>query len=147
SNDICLWDVDSASFKYRFQTAHHHGDIESLQFTPQAKLISAARDNTIAVWSLGEKNASLDVVLEGRSGDVTRPGVSSDGRRLLFDIAQSLRVISLPSRRTEAVMQNVSDTYKFLSFAYFTPDDRLILTGTNMEGRLSVWRAPSAQAL
>ncbi|MFL5342175.1 MAG: hypothetical protein ACJ8F7_18670 [Gemmataceae bacterium] len=144
SKDICLWDVATAELKYRVQTVHHLGDITGLRITPQAKLISAARDNTIAIWSLGEKNASLDSVLSGRSGYVERPGVSSDGQRLLYDIGSSLRVVSLPDLRTEAVMHNVTDTYRYGGFAQFTPDNQFIVTGTNVQSRLSVWRAPSA---
>ena len=146
SRDICLWDVASGTFKYRFQTPHHQGDITSMQFTPQAKLISTSRDNTIAIWSLGDKQASLDSVLEGRSGDVTRPGVSSDGLHMLFDVGQSLRILSLPDQRPEAEIRNSADSYKFASFAYFTPDDRMILTGTSTDNRLTLWKAPTANS-
>ncbi len=64
ARDIALWDVESGEFKYRFPTAHL-GDITSLTFTPQAKMVSASRDNTIRVWSLGDKGAKLDFTQEG----------------------------------------------------------------------------------
>jgi WD40 repeat protein len=143
SRDICLWEVASAKLKYQFPS-HHLGEITTLTFTPQSKLVSASRDGSIAVWSLGEKGASLDLTLDGRSGDVAHVGVSHSGKFVLFDIGQSLRTIAIPERVTVGVMQSLTDAYKFASFAYYSPDDKLILTGTNAEGRLAVWKAPTA---
>ena len=147
SRDICLWDVATGKLKYVFPP-QHLGEIQSLTFTPQAKLVSAARDNTLAVWSLGETGANLDYAVQGRSGDVARVGISHSGRYALFDIAQSLRVITLAEqllkRQDVAELRSMTDAYKFATFAIYSPDDRLILTGTNTESRLSVWKAPTA---
>jgi WD40 repeat protein len=145
SRDICLWDVDSGQFKYQFPQLHR-GTITTLSFTPQCKLVSAARDNTIKVWSLGVNGASLDYSQEGRSGDVGQLGVSHDGGKVLLDAAQSLRVLTLQDRRIEDAMQPIADSAKFATFAQFSPDDRLILTGLNTEGRLSLWLAPGPKA-
>src|SRR5262249_60945780 len=97
SKDIYLWDVVTGKFKYAFPP-QHLGEIQSLTFTPQAKLVSAARDNTIVVWSLGEKGASFEYLGSGRSGGVGRIGVSHSGAHAVFDVGQSLRVITLSDR-------------------------------------------------
>jgi WD40 repeat protein len=141
SRDICLWDVETGQFKYQFPQLHR-GAITTLAFTPEAKLVSAARDNTIKVWTLGTSGATLEFSQEGRSGDVGQVGVSHDGGKVLLDVAQSLRVLTLQDRRIEGVMQPISDSAKFSTFAQFSPDDSLVLTGLNTEGRLGVWLAP-----
>src|SRR5262249_11909666 len=64
----------------------------------------------------------------------------------LFDVAQGLRVITIPDRATVAVMQSMTDAYRFATFAYFSPDDKMILTGTNTESRMSLWKAPLGNA-
>jgi WD40 repeat protein len=106
--------------------------------------VSASRDLTVRVWSLGDNGASLDFTQEGRSGEVARLGVSNDGRYFLFDIAQSLRLMTIPDRRTEGWLEGADDSYKFASFAVFSNDNKMILTGSQSDGRLSVWRAPTA---
>ncbi|HLW67718.1 MAG TPA: HlyD family efflux transporter periplasmic adaptor subunit, partial [Gemmataceae bacterium] len=141
SRDICLWDTETGQFKYQFPQLHR-GAITTLAFTPQVKLVSAARDNTIKVWTLGTTGASLDYSQEGRSGDVGQLGISHDGGKVLLDVAQTLRVLTLQDRRIEGVMQPIADSAKFAHFAQFSPDDNLVLTGLNTEGRLGVWLAP-----
>src|SRR5262249_52532510 len=142
SRDICLWEVSTAKLKYTFP-GQHLGEIQSLTFTPQARLVSAARDSTVAVWSLGDKGAALEYAMTGRSGEVGQLGVSHSGKFALFDIAQSLRITSIPDRQTVAEIRSLTDAYKFATFALCSPDDKLILTGTNTESRLSVWKAPT----
>jgi WD40 repeat protein len=142
SRDIALWDVDSGKLKYMFPQ-HHLGEITTLTFTPQAKLVSASRDLTVRVWSLGQDGARLDYTQEGRSGDVGRPGVSPDGRYFLLDISQSLRLMSIPERRTEGVVESAGETAKLSSFAIFSNDSRFVITGNQGEGNVSVWRTPT----
>jgi WD40 repeat protein len=143
SRDIALWDAESGKLKYRLPQVHL-GDIQSVAITPQAKLVSASRDLTVRVWSLGESGAKLDFTQDGRTGDVGRLGVSSDGRYFLFDIAQTLQLMSIQDRRSEGWLETSSDSNKFATFAIFSHDNKTILTGSQGDGRLSVWRTPSA---
>jgi WD40 repeat protein len=145
NRDICLWDVATGKLLYQFPQLHR-GAITTLAFTKQTKLVSAARDNTIRVWSLGEKGAALDYMQEGRSGDIGQIGVSHDGGKVLLDTPQDVRIMTVEKRGTEGAMKNTGDSAKFATFATFSADDRLVLTGLNTEGRLSVWLAPSATA-
>ncbi len=54
--------------------------------------------------------------------------------------------MTLPDRRTEGWLEGADDSYKFSSFAVFSNNNKMVLTGTQNEGRLSVWGAPSAGA-
>jgi WD40 repeat protein len=142
SRDIVVWDVESGQMKYKLPQ-YHLGEITSLTFTPQAKLVSAARDLTVRVWSLGQDGARLDYTKEGRSGDVSRIGVSHDGRYFLLDTSEALGLMNVADQRTEGVLEGVNESSKFASFAIFSHDSQLVLTGNQNEGRLSVWRTPT----
>ena len=70
-----------------------------LQFTPRSQLVSAGRDQTLRVWSLGRTAARLEATFDQRSGEVAQLGVSSDGGRALFEQGNTLRLLTLPSSR------------------------------------------------
>ena len=140
--EICLWDPATGALRQRLPV-EHRGAVTSLQFTPQSRLISAGCDNTLRLWSLGQKGGRLETTLDRRSGDVTHLGVSHDGQHVLFDQGKVLRLLSLPEGLTEGVLQNPSGAANFTTFALFSPDAQLILTAGVSEGRLQVWRAPS----
>ncbi|MFO0809358.1 MAG: hypothetical protein U0746_12095 [Gemmataceae bacterium] len=142
AKEIQLWDVATGELRYRFPP-QHKGPIESLQFTPQTKLVSVARDRSICLWNLGEKGAAVESSFEHRSGNVPVLGVAADGSRLLLDIDRTLRVISLPDQRTEAVFQSPSDSGQFATFAQFSPDGRLVLAAGTGDSPLQLWKAPS----
>jgi WD40 repeat protein len=50
----------------------------------------------------------------------------------------------LPEHRNEGVLQTPARSQNFSTFALFSPDGQLILTAGATEGRLQLWRAPSA---
>lgn len=141
--DICLWQVNDGQLKYRFPSVHR-GAISTLAFTPQCKLISAGRDNTLRVWRLGTAGAQEEYRQEGRSGDVAVLGVSRTGERVLFDFQQGLSVLGLKDKKVEGLVQPGAESGRFATFALFSPDDAYILAGSHIEGRLSLYRAPSA---
>jgi WD40 repeat protein len=141
--EIRLWDADSGELRYRLPEGHR-GAVTSVQFTPDSQLVSAGRDNTVHIWELGQRSARLTASLERRSGDVAVPGVSADGRRLLLDQGKALRILSLPDMKTEGILDNAGDAVPFTTFALYAPDRRLILTAGAAEGRLQLWRAPTA---
>jgi WD40 repeat protein len=139
---ICLWDTATGTLRYRLPPGHR-GSVTSVQFTPGSRLVSAGRDNALRLWQLGEANAVLEATFDRRSGEVTRPGVSPDGRWVLFDQDQTLRLLSLPEGLTEAVLQSPSEAANFTAFALFSPDRRLIATPGPGEGGLRLWRTPA----
>lgn len=141
--EICLWDAGTGELRYRLPRGHR-ATITSLQFTPDSRLVSAGRDQTVRVWELGTQSARTAALIDRRSGEVSQPGASPDGRFLLLDQGRSLRLLTLPDRLTEAVLENSGDASQFTTFALFSPDGRLILSAGAAEGRLQLWRAPTA---
>jgi WD40 repeat protein len=151
---IYLWRTDDRSEEpvYAFDGEHgvdqpHQGTITALHFTPQARLISAARDGTLRIWELHQHGAHMDKrVISNRSGTVSALGVSADGSRMLFDHGRELQVRSVPDGRTLATMQTSSAATPFETLALYSPDAALILTAGAPEGRLQLWRAPTPAA-
>ncbi|HMC63513.1 MAG TPA: HlyD family efflux transporter periplasmic adaptor subunit, partial [Gemmataceae bacterium] len=138
--EIRLWDAATGKMRERFPGGHG-GFVTSVQFTPNSKLVSAGEDNALRFWTVGEKGAKWDKTIPGRRGGVNQLGVSSDGKRVLFDQARMIRILSLPDGNTEGELQSVAD---FSAFALFSPDGRLILTAGGSESGLQLWRAPHA---
>lgn len=141
--DICMWRVSDGHLLYRFP-AVHRGAITTLAFTPQCRLISAGRDNSMRIWQLGSEGAREEYRLEGRSGDVGVLGTNRTGEQVLFDFQQSLRVVNVKDKKTDGMLLPGAESGRFATFALFSPDDAFILAGSNVEGRLSLYRAPSA---
>jgi WD40 repeat protein len=123
----------------------HLGAVTALHFTPQARLISAGRDNTLRVWKLGRRAAELEQFVGNRSGTVATLGVSPDGGRMLFDLRESLQVLSVRDGRTVGEVQSSFGATPFEALALFSPDARLLLTAGAPEGRLQLWHLPPGQ--
>ncbi|MBL8799722.1 MAG: HlyD family efflux transporter periplasmic adaptor subunit [Planctomycetia bacterium] len=138
--EIQLWDVASGQLRYKFPT-QHRGGITSLQFAQGNQVLSAASDNCLRLWQLGDQTAEPLGNLPARTGEVRMLGCTADGKRALFDQGKTLRVLSLPDGRTEAVLQNVTGATNFTTFALYSPDGRLIVTAGGAEGRTQLWRA------
>lgn len=138
--EIQLWDVATGQLRYKFPTLHR-GGITSLQFALSNQVLSAGTDNTLRLWQLGDQTAEQLGSLPARTGEVRMLGCTADGKRALFDQGKTLRVLSLPDGRTEAVLQNVSGATNFTTFALYSPDGRLIVTAGGAEGRTQLWRA------
>jgi WD40 repeat protein len=136
---IHVWHVKSGELRYRL--TGHNGAVTMLALTPDARLVSASRDNTLRIWELGRDAGRLTLTLPRRSGDVARPGVSPDGRLVAFDPFQdrSLRLLSMPEGRTEGVLAPASGTAQFATFAQFAPDGHSMLTTGAADGRLQLW--------
>jgi WD40 repeat protein len=142
-NDIRIWDPSTGLLKARL--TDHHGAIQSLQFTPQGQLVSTAKDQTIMIWNIGDEPRLAEAPISRRSGEVPVLGVSPDGKKVLYDPWQSkyLQVLSLPERLTTGVIRNPAGTAGFKTLALFSPDGKLVLTGTPTEGTLQLWKAPT----
>jgi WD40 repeat protein len=148
-NTIALWHTAGGKLAYVLDAEHgvdnpHQGTITALHFTPQAHLVSASRDNTLRVWDLRARGATLvGEPITGRGGSVGNLGVSSDGQWALFDKGKMLQLVSLADRQTHNVLQNPSGANPFDTLALFSPDAQLILTAGAAEGRIQLWKAPT----
>jgi hypothetical protein len=140
--EIRIWDVVNNG-QLKFKLIDHHGPVTSLQFTPQDQLVSAGKDNTLMLWNLSAGPPAK--TFRGRSDYVSILGVSPDGKRVLFNPAESksLRVLSLPDGLHEGLIRNPSSASGFRNLALFSPDGRFVLAGEGSEGRLELWNAPA----
>ena len=150
-NNIRIWETEGDFTKplYTFDHEHgvsnpHQGAITSLHFTPQSRLVSAARDNTLRVWNLFKDGAKAHLEpITNRSGNVGQLGVSTDGRWMLFDHGKTLHVMSVEKGQVAArPIQNPAGGIPFETLAIASPDASLILTAGAAEGRLQLWKSP-----
>ena len=143
---------DYAVELYAFDPAHGvaqaHGDaVTSLHFTPQCRLVSAGKDNTLRVWKLKEKGAVADgKPFDNRAGHVAQLGVSPDGRWMLFDRDRMLKWLSIEDHLPVNTLSVPTGANAFDTLAAFSPDDSLILTAGAPDGLMQLWRAPDADS-
>jgi WD40 repeat protein len=159
---ICLWDTATGKQLQRFVggqrsssasangngPAGHRGAVTSLAFLSETRLVSAGADQTLLVWTLKRDDGAAQgppLVIDRRSGDVATLGVSPDDQAVLFDYGRELRVLTVPKQETIGVLQTASGATNFTTMAQFSPDGKLILTAGGSEGRLQLWRAPTAK--
>jgi WD40 repeat protein len=125
--NVLLWDLQTGQLLHKIVSAHR-GAVTSLQFASSGQLISAGRDNVLAVWRLDPADpakppAREPLDFERRSGEVAVLG--TDGQRVLFDQGKDLRVRSLKDGQIEGV-QNPVGAGNFSTFALFAPDGKTI---------------------
>jgi WD40 repeat protein len=123
----------------------HLGAVTALQFTKQARLVSAGRDDTLRVWKLGKKAAELVRSAANRGGTVAALGVTFDGGRMLLDQGKRLQVLSVKDGSIVGELQGTFGSTPFEAFALFSPDDELLLTAGAPEGRLQLWHLPPGE--
>jgi WD40 repeat protein len=138
---ICIWETETG--KKVHTLSNHRGRITAVQFLSDQQLLSASGDRTLILWDLQE--GKLLKKFEDRGGDVTVLGVHPDGKQVLFDRGKELHLISLPDRQYIGSLQNASGAMTFTTMALFSPDGNMILTNGAADGRLQIWRAPTAR--
>jgi WD40 repeat protein/biotin carboxyl carrier protein len=142
---IVVWDVESGTPLYRVaapdESSAHHGAITALRLTADGCLVSWGRDNTAKVWRLGDGGARLLRNLPGRTGDVTRPDVSPDGRVLAFDHGDEVRLIDRDRGTPLGALQGRKHGH-FRGPVSFAPSGRLLLTSSS-GGLLQLWQSPA----
>jgi WD40 repeat protein len=144
---ILLWKTESGEVLYRLPQVHR-GPVTSVQFASDKRLVSAGRDNRLAVWDVeaGKPPVKVPPDFSGRGGEVSQIGVSPDGKTVLFDQGKELRLLSLADKQIEGTLQNPSDAMNFSTMALFGPDGKTILTNGPAPGKLQLWRTPAGQA-
>jgi len=141
-NMILIWKTGEEKPLYAIEDHGPAGPVTSLAFTPQARLVAASRDNSLRVWELREKGAKIvGEPIGGRSGNVNQLGVSQDGRWMLFDQGKTLQLLSVQDGK---YLKDIAGATSFETLALFSPDGSLMLTAGAAEGRLQIWRTPTA---
>jgi WD40 repeat protein len=167
---IAVWKTDGLSLVYALDAEHifverkdeqgktefvagveqgHSDPITTLSFTPQCRLVSASRDNSVRIWQLKEKGAVLEgEPITGRTGNVSQLGVRRDGKWLALDHGPIIQLVSLenPSVTLPHSLQNSGTSVPFETLALFSPDGSLMLTAGLAQGRLQLWKAPTETA-
>jgi WD40 repeat protein len=142
--DVFLWDVSARKKKYSFPV-EHKDDVKAMRFTPQSTLVTVCRDKAVRVWQLGSEGASVSRTLDHRSGAVDILGVSSDGGQVLFDQEVTrIDLVNLADGRTTGSLMNTGGGLRFGGLAQFSPDDKLVATGSgdsDTKGELQLWAA------
>jgi len=138
---ICVWETESGS-KVHTLTGHR-GKITSVQFFSDSQLVSAGGDKSLILWDL--QDGKLVKRVDDRGGEVVAIGVHPNGHQVLFDKGKELRLLSLPDKQYIGSLQNASGAMPFSTMALFSPDGNLILTNGAADGRLQIWRSPTAR--
>lgn len=149
-NRIFIWEVATGKKLYALDEKYgiadpHRGTITSLHFTPQTRLVSAARDGSLRVWELHKNGAKMLSSIQGRNGTVGKLDVSQDGRYMAFDRGQVIHFLSIPDGLTTSILHNTTAGVAFDTFARFSSDDQLLLTAGAPEGGLQLWKAPTEE--
>jgi WD40 repeat protein len=143
-HDIYLWSTTDGRLLSHYRSAHR-APVTSLQFASADLLISAG-DSRLLAWDIKDPaNPKLARELfDRRSGSVTKLGLSPDGSHCLVDYGNELRRYSLATRQIEGVISNSNEALTFSDLALFSPDGLCVLTNGPGEGRLQLWRTPTA---
>jgi WD40 repeat protein len=121
----------------------HQGAVTSVRFCPDGPLVSAGRDNVVKVWRLGADAGTLVRTHTGRTCEVAQLGVSPEGRRLLFDLGEELRILDRDSGTCLGSLHSRRQG-RFQGLAEFSPSGRLVLSASSNQ-RLQLWRVPPTQ--
>lgn len=144
---IALWKVekDGKLTSIARVKGAHRSTLTYLQFANKEDLVSAGRDNTLHVWSTvqGKLAQVTNEEFTGRSGEVTMPGVSPDGKTFLYDQGKELKIMSLADRHLVGSIVNITGSLPFTGPAFFSPDGRTIVTNCAGENRVELWRTPA----
>ncbi|MSR30931.1 MAG: HlyD family efflux transporter periplasmic adaptor subunit [Gemmataceae bacterium] len=139
---ICVWKLSTGELISRFEGAHKAA-ITSICFSSPGHVVTAGKDNSIHWWAFENgKIGKLLSSIDKRSGDIARPGVSPNGKYVLVDQGKEIRFLSLEGRHIEGMIQDLTGSSSFSTFAVFSPDGRTILTNGGGDGKVQIWRTP-----
>ena len=109
--------------------------VTSVAFTADNKLVTTGRDGVVLVWNVADgKLTRAREPIPGRLGTVETLGVSPDGRCVLFDHGEELRLLDWRDGSQLGALR-ARRQGRFHGFALFAPSGRLVLTASN-GGRL-----------
>lgn len=164
--NIFLWNLEKGDVAYKVQARKgsspaHRGFVTSLAICSDPKtkelfLVSAATDKTIKRWLLGEEGAQLLAAYDGRTGDVGHLSVLPDGKSVLFDHADQLRIVNLIDGSVEGIMHSRYGNFRNLALAIapaasvgpdgsVTPAKARMTLTTTAQGRLQLLSMPPSR--
>jgi WD40 repeat protein len=133
---IRAWDLKTSTSKHQY--VGHRSYVYSLALTPGGEaLVSAGDDKTVQLWDLAKGTSAR--VDNGRSEEVRKIGLSSDGSMYLFNSFGNLEIRQTVDGRPTASFVNPKGT--FAHVAMFVPGSNLVLAGTSQD-ELELWQMP-----
>jgi WD40 repeat protein len=146
---VRLWNVETGELLYRVKEKPdegdkaHRGAVTTVHFMPDGHLLTAgSSDRVWRKWMLGLDRAELKSVKKDRAGDVARLGMTPDGRRVLYDYGEELRIYDPTQDWAELGSLQQQRQGRFQNLAVFSPSGHLVLTVG--AGRLQLWAVPAA---
>jgi WD40 repeat protein len=129
---VAVWDFESGTLIRRL--AGQYGDVTSVAMSPDSRLVAAgASDDSMAIWDF-ESGALL------RNSIYRAAVVTPDGRRILAGLSnQTTDVWHLDEPGTPVVSRFTGDLDLFLQKVAMSPDCRLIVTSSSIDGVVAVW--------
>lgn len=150
---VFFWDLMKPEKLYSVQAesgmkSHaHFGQLTTVSFTTinnELHLVTAATDNTIKLWKLGQKEAELKNQAQGRSGDVSQFTLNGNGKYLLADHADELRLLDVATMQTVSLVSSHGQT-RFQKLSLISPNGDYVLT-SNEQGKAMLIVAPKQVA-
>lgn len=152
--DVFVWDAATVKKMYALPL-EHRDSVTALSFTPQCTLVTAAKDNALKVWKVGDKGGAVARTIDHRAGAVDVLGVSSDGARVLFDQDKGrIDLVDPTNGQTAGQIQNVGSAGAFSALAVFEPNPDGVKADPNrpyvlataggdgdLKGTVQVWQA------
>lgn len=146
---VGFWNVNEGKRLYWVQAeatgngSTHFGAVTSACFSKDGQyLLSTGTDNTIRRWKLGgAKDGSEQVkVSMGRTGDVSKINMADDGRFILAEQGEEIRVLDSTTLEPVSVI-NSRRSGRFVQFAQLSPTGQWAVAATD-QGRNLLIRLP-----
>ncbi|HQR06973.1 MAG TPA: hypothetical protein PLN21_09135 [Gemmatales bacterium] len=146
---VALWNVAEGKRLYWVQAeatgsgSTHAGAVTSAIFSKDGQyLLTTGTDNSIRRWKLGAAKDGSELVKAsmGRTGDVSKINLADDGRFILAEQGDELRVLDSTTLEPVSVI-NSRRSGRFVQFAQLSPNGQWAVAATD-QGRNLLIRLP-----
>ena len=128
-NQLKVWDAETGD---ELETLEgHHEPVTCVAWASDGRIVSGSWDDTVRIW----KGGKVTTTLQGHRADVTGLALNSNASRVVSASEdKTLRIWNVASGALEAILHGHAEPIRCVAIS---PDDRLIVSGSNKEIR--VW--------
>lgn len=146
---VAFWNASEGKRLYWVQAeatsigSTHFGAVTSVCFSKDGQyLLTTGTDNSIRRWKLGSDKDGSELVKAsmGRTGDVSKINLADDGRFILAEQGDELRVLDSTTLEPVSVISS-RRSGRFVQFAQFSPNGQWAVAATD-QGRNLLVRLP-----